>query len=484
MRRKHAEDRYAETMRRTNTISLMAAGGISLLTLASRWGHWTDMALIVGVQAFLMAANSWITIVLLKRLRPIVCETIRSFLNAIVGAALYHVIAWPLPVWLWLPFVALAYEQIDTRAGLRALVVICVVQSGLALYDGVAWQYPVVFTALAAFCWRMSRIRFDVIRQMLVTSDEQRTELERAHRQSKQMNERLAAEMDARAQVELELRQAQKLEAIGRLAAGVAHEINTPVQFAADNVQFVASGTRDLLALVGRYQALGAQLGDGTVAVADAAAHARRAERDIDLPYLADNLPDAVAASLEGLGRIAVIVRAMREFAHPGQDAMCAVDLNQALVNTLTVAKHEYKYVAELMTELGELPPIVCNVGHVNQAVLNVVINAAHAIELVVAGSGEKGRITVATKLVGDFVTITISDTGGGIPNSIRDRICEPFFTTKEIGKGTGQGLAIARTVLERHGGSLTFSSQAGLGATFVLRLPVGQSQSTSSRAA
>jgi len=192
------------------------------------------------------------------------------------------------------------------------------------------------------------------------------------------------------------------------------------------------------------------------------------------LPYLVARLPMAIERALAGLSRITAIVRSMKVFAHPDQRQMEPVDLNQAVQSTLTVASNEYKYVAELETEFGELPQVTCHAGEINQAVLNLVINAAHAIADH-AKHGEKGLIRVRTRRDGDSAVIAISDTGGGIPDSIQDRVFDPFFTTKEVGRGTGQGLSVARSVIvEKHRGQLSFESQRGQGTTFEIRLPLG----------
>jgi len=185
-------------------------------------------------------------------------------------------------------------------------------------------------------------------------------------------------------------------------------------------------------------------------------------------------VPQAFDRTLEGVGRVAGIVRAMKEFAHPDQREQSSADLNKALLNTLTVARNEYKYVADLETDLGELPPVQCYLSDLNQVFLNLVVNAAHAIGEVIGDSEPKGRITVRSRDLGERVEIAIADTGGGVPEAIRERIFDPFFTTKPVGQGTGQGLAIARSiVVDKHRGSLTFTSVAGQGTTFYIRLPV-----------
>ena len=176
---------------------------------------------------------------------------------------------------------------------------------------------------------------------------------------------------------------------------------------------------------------------------------------------------------MEGVDRVATIVRAMKEFAHPESKEMASADLNKALQSTITVARNEWKYVAEVDTDFADLPLVACNVGDLNQVFLNLLVNAAHAIADV-RKDGPKGRIVIRTEREQDRVHISIADNGSGIPESIRSRIYDPFFTTKEVGRGTGQGLAIARSVVvDRHKGSLTFDSEVGKGTTFHIRLPI-----------
>ncbi len=287
-------------------------------------------------------------------------------------------------------------------------------------------------------------------------------------------NASLQTEMKARLQVETDLRQAHKLESVGRLASGVAHEINTPVQFVSDSVHFLRDATTDLLTMIGHLREVEASVLNGTPSLEAAEAAAYAAET-ADLPYLIENMPKAIDRALDGLERVATIVRSMKEFAHPDAIEMAPVDLNRAIESTLVIARNEYKYVADVVTDFAVLPPVRCHAGDVNQAVLNIVVNAAHAIADVVSGTPARGRITVRTRLEADeWVVVTITDTGGGIPVAIRDRVFDPFFTTKEVGRGTGQGLAIARViVVDRHRGELTIDSEVGRGTTFFMRLPL-----------
>jgi signal transduction histidine kinase len=281
-----------------------------------------------------------------------------------------------------------------------------------------------------------------------------------------------------------ELTAAQKLESVGRLAAGVAHEINTPVQFVSDNVQFVRTAMSDIVDVIHAYRDL-RQAVQAAGDVAAAIGRAAEAERAADLDYIIENAPAAIDSALEGLGRIATIVRSMKEFAHPDQPQKMIGDVNQAIRSTLVIAHNEYKYVAELDAQFGDLPPVPCYLGEINQVVLNLLVNASHAIADVVKGTGGLGKLTVRTRLDGDTVEISIADTGTGIPESARDKIFDPFFTTKEVGKGTGQGLAIARSVIvNKHGGTLHFETECGKGTTFFIRLPIDASTAGALQAA
>ena len=285
----------------------------------------------------------------------------------------------------------------------------------------------------------------------------------------------IARDITGRDVAEIELRQAQKLESVGRLASGIAHEINTPIQFVGDNVRFLQDAFGDLRSVLEKFREAcnstselrsGTQFGDELDRIA--------AQSDSD--YLLKEIPKALGQTLDGVERVVTIVRAMKEFAHPEGKGMAPADLNKALSNTLTVARNELKYVADVETEFGELPPVVCSVSDLNQVFLNLLINAAHAIADVVKESGKKGKIRVSTSLENATAVIAISDTGAGIPESIRDRIFDPFFTTKEVGRGTGQGLAIARSVVDRHKGTLTFETEVGKGTCFYVRLPIARS--------
>ncbi len=277
-------------------------------------------------------------------------------------------------------------------------------------------------------------------------------------------------------QLEIELQQAQKLESVGRLAAGVAHEINTPIQFIGDSVQFMAQSIDDVIGVLAKQQVIiGAlEAGISPADLEDAVRAAKEAADEADLGYIVDELPKAAARALDGVDRVGTIVRSMKVFAYPDKAEMAPVDLNQAITSTLTIARNEYRYVASVDTELGDLPPVTCFAGEINQVILNVIINAAQAIGEIHAQTGTRGKITVKTATTCNHVVISVQDTGGGIPESARGRVFDPFFTTKDVGKGTGQGLAMAHSVIvDRHHGDLTFETTTGVGTTFYIRLPL-----------
>ena len=246
----------------------------------------------------------------------------------------------------------------------------------------------------------------------------------------------------------------EHLESIGRLAAGVAHEINTPIQFLSDNVTFIREGVDELLAHF--------------------STDTDKTDNGEEIEYLRREMPPALESMADGLRRIAEIVRSMKQFSRADEREMGAVDINSAIQATLVIARSEYKHVAEVETDLQVLPPVTCHGGQINQVFLNLLLNAAHAIEEVVRGTGALGAIRVSTYTENDFAVISIADTGGGIPEEIRSRIFDPFFTTKQVGKGTGQGLSIAHNVIVKgHGGQIHFETELGIGTKFFVRLPL-----------
>jgi PAS domain S-box-containing protein len=285
----------------------------------------------------------------------------------------------------------------------------------------------------------------------------------------------VAADITERKRMEQNLTQAQKLEAVGQLAAGIAHEINTPIQYIGDNTRFVLEAFQGFGELLPVLERLIEACKSGTAGEA-LVGEAEEAIRQSDIVYFADEVPRAAQQSLEGVDRVARIVRAIKEFAHPGTEEKHAIDLNRAVDNTLTLARNEWKYVADVTTEFDpELPPVFCLPSDINQVVLNLVVNAAQAIgERLGDSPDRKGTITVATRRDGPWAEISVRDTGNGIPEEIHSKIFNPFFTTKEVGRGTGQGLSIAHSlVVEKHSGTIEFQTELGVGTTFLVRLPI-----------
>jgi signal transduction histidine kinase len=267
----------------------------------------------------------------------------------------------------------------------------------------------------------------------------------------------------------------EKLAAVGQLAAGITHEINTPIQFIGDSVTFIQRALGNVTTILGKYREL-ADAASRHPSLAPLAEEVKALEVELDIAYDIEEMPPAAQRTLEGVGRVAEIVRAMKAFAHPDRKDKAPASVNDVLVNALTVARNEYKYVAEIVTELGDVPAVTCHAGEIGQVFLVLIVNASHAIaDTPIVKEGGRGTITVKTEMDGDRrVLVSIADTGGGIPVEIRERIFEPFFTTKEVGKGTGLGLPIARAIVtEKHGGSLTFSTELGRGTTFCVRLPI-----------
>jgi signal transduction histidine kinase len=281
----------------------------------------------------------------------------------------------------------------------------------------------------------------------------------------------LKAEMLQRSRVEIELRQAQKLESVGQLASGIAHEINTPIQYVGDSLYFLREAFGDVLRVVDAYDDLASRVAPDAPEGPAVAAIQRLAE-EIDMLGLRAEIPEAFERTTDGTRQVASIVSAMKTFAHTSVEK-APIDLNAALKNTLIVARNEYKYVADVETELGEIPEITCNAGGVRQVFLNLIVNAAHAIADSNQDSGRRGVIRIRTELVGEQVLVSIADTGSGIPEAVRTRVFDPFFTTKPPGKGSGQGLAISQSIVDQHGGQLWFETELEHGTTFFVQLPI-----------
>ena len=260
------------------------------------------------------------------------------------------------------------------------------------------------------------------------------------------------------------LLQSEKLAAIGQLAAGIAHEINTPAQYVGDNIRALNDFFSSITRLLDHYRHLLEERHLDPLLKS-----ARAQEEQEDLAFILEDAPLAIAQALQGMDQVVRIVQAMKGFSHAGQSRASSVNINLALENTLLVASNNYKYIADIETQFSEIPTIECFPGELNQVFLNIILNAAHAIEDSQKG---RGKITISTTPSETGIIIRISDTGTGIPEGIRDRIFDPFFTTKDVGRGTGQGLNIAyRIIHEQHGGTITYQTESGLGTTFIIGL-------------
>ncbi len=285
----------------------------------------------------------------------------------------------------------------------------------------------------------------------------------------------MGADITDRIKFEAQLQQSQKMEAIGQLAAGIAHEINTPTQFVGDNTRFLQDAFNDFIEI--------SKLGRQMIAAAKSKSLSEQFIREIEkqcetleIDYLEEEVPQAIQQTLKGIDRITHIVQAMKIFAHPGGIEKEPIDINKEIEKTITITRNEWKYVAEMITDFDmNLPTVPCHRAEFNQVILNLIVNAAHAIadanrEL----SSEKGMIKISSAQEGNWAEIRISDTGPGIPEEIRHRIFDLFFTTKEPGRGTGQGLAIAHSVIvDKHGGTIDIETEENRGTTFVIRLPI-----------
>jgi len=282
---------------------------------------------------------------------------------------------------------------------------------------------------------------------------------------------KLQGEVSARERLEKELRLAQKLEGIGQLAAGVAHEINTPMQYVGDNIAFLVRAFAMTSEYIAASEAAVSENGSATFEEARATLESAKAR--LKLKFLLENSPKALQDAKSGIDHVSSIVRAMKSFAHVDEDQQAPGDINQAIRDTLVVAQNEYKSVAEVETDLGAIPSVTCFLGRLNQVFLNLIVNAAHAIGDAKPIAG--GKIRIASRAENDNVILTFSDNGGGIPERIQHKVFDPFFTTKPVGKGTGQGLSLARgIVVDAHGGTLSFETSSGQGTVFSVRLPIG----------
>jgi PAS domain S-box-containing protein len=286
----------------------------------------------------------------------------------------------------------------------------------------------------------------------------------------------ICSDITKRKKLEQDLLQSQKLESIGTLAAGIAHELNTPIQYVRDNTVFLTDEFPGVVSYINKCNETLGKISENNsefTKIKDLL----NLKNKLDLDYLVEQIPLALNQTKEGAEAVAKIVKSMKEFSHPGTDVKQAINLNAAIQSTTTVSKNEWKYLATLDFDLdSSLPPLLCYPGELNQVMLNLIVNAAHAIEEKRNKNSleELGQIKITTKYIDNNAVITISDTGTGIPESILSMIFDPFFTTKSVGKGTGQGLTLARRIIvERHGGTLSVDSKENIGTVFTITLPI-----------
>ncbi len=278
-----------------------------------------------------------------------------------------------------------------------------------------------------------------------------------------------------RKQMQVQLNHAQKMESVGQMAAGIAHEMNTPLQYIGDNIRFLKDSFADLLDLFKEYRQLieKSRIGNSQ---GEMLQRFKTQVEEKDLDFLMDEIPEAVDQSLEGVSRVSKIVQAMKEFSHPGMEEKKLSDINRAIETTVNVSRNEWKYVADIETDLdGDLPLVPCYLNDFNQVILNLIINASHAIEKGLKEKEEKkGTISIRTRHKDKWAEILVEDTGTGIPEEVQPKIFDPFFTTREVGKGTGQGLSMVHAmVVKKHQGSIAFETEVGEGTVFIIYLPL-----------
>jgi PAS domain S-box-containing protein len=285
----------------------------------------------------------------------------------------------------------------------------------------------------------------------------------------------IGADITERKKLEAQLQQSHKMEALGQLAAGIAHEINTPTQFVGDNTRFFQDAFDDLIEIIHIYKELTESIKSKSI-TDELIRNAEERIEKIDLEYLEEEIPVAIQHTLKGVDRITKIVQAMKIFAHPGMMEKESTDINKEIEKTITITRNEWKYVAEMITDFdSSLPLVPCFRAEFNQVILNLIVNAAHAVaEANKDNPSPKGMIRIRTHHEGNWAKIYISDTGAGIPEAIRHKIFDLFFTTKGPGKGSGQGLAISHSVIvKKHNGTLDLETHEGKGTTFIIGLPM-----------
>jgi signal transduction histidine kinase len=302
-----------------------------------------------------------------------------------------------------------------------------------------------------------------------IKSGERITQLERRHHtlQAKLVvkNKKLDEALQYLKTTQAQAVQAEKMASIGQLAAGVAHEINNPIGFVGSNLEALTDYFKDYEAVLDRYRTLGKGEADNEKEIQDALQAVHELEKELEIDYLRDDIPELLSDCIDGTQRVGRIVADLKNFAHPGNDRQMLMDINQGLESTLNMVANEFKYKATLNKEFQKIPPVEGFPQKINQVFMNILVNAAQAIE-------EKGQISIRTFVTNGQVNVAISDTGSGIPGENLSKVFDPFFTTKEVGKGTGLGMNIAYNIVKEHGGDIQVKSKPGKGSCFTVSLP------------
>ncbi len=283
-----------------------------------------------------------------------------------------------------------------------------------------------------------------------------------------QVGRRIFKLEDAHKNANLQLLQSEKMASVGQLAAGVAHEINNPTGFVSSNLKTLADYQNDINMLIEKYRKFALDIkenGQPALALTEKMQALEELEADVDLEFILSDIKDLIKESREGTERIKKIVQDLKDFAHPGEDKLKAVDINKGIESTLNVVWNELKYNATVEKQLGEIPLVQGYPQQLNQVFMNIFVNAAQAME-------DMGVIKIETKSSDGFAEISISDTGSGIPEENIPKLFDPFFTTKEVGKGTGLGLNVAYSIIQKHQGTIDVKSTVGKGTTFMIRIP------------
>ncbi len=284
----------------------------------------------------------------------------------------------------------------------------------------------------------------------------------------------ISTDITQQKKLEQQLSLAQKMESIGELAAGIAHEINTPMQYIQENTHFIRDSWKSVTEILNLYTSL-IHAHHENNDTGDLVAKIDELQNKNDFSFLQSEIPAALKETGEGIQRVIHIIKSMKEFSHPGVSSKVMTDLNKSIKSTITITRNEWKYVADIEYHLEDnLPRLLCFPGKINQVLSNLIVNASHAIKDVVDKTpGEKGKITFTTHSEEDYIEIRVQDSGTGIPKEIMTKIFDPFFTTKDVNKGTGQGLSIAHSIIvDHHKGTIECESELGHGTTFIIRLP------------